>query len=466
MATRKRITPLTRRIWLLACAPTLGACVVACSAHGEGATIGDSALSADAATDSAPADGGATAPAPLPPGIYALDGTDPTAPADDLAPLLQIIGPATDVGLGESIHTSGGFEAMKARLVRYLVEKAGFRVLAMETPRSAAFDVTDAYVRTCQGTSTDAARGIFPVFACDSTAQLLAWMCAYDQTNPSDPVQFFGFDEQQPWTDYHELGLYLSQAAPADAAALTGGLQTCDGPQATSEYDYRKNHSKDPYSQANFDVCTRGLDALDAYLSQNQAAVTQRTSTREFALAHVASVSLRAWQGQRFYENTDFQRSAQTRDLAMAVIYEALRSIYFPNAKAVLWAHDAHLMRDGNAAGYVENMGSVLSHDFGDAYVPIGLSGWDVEVNWPGAYAKGPTTPLAKSSQVFEWDLDQLGYPWLLVDLTAPGLASFLTPGASYQYGNANNIADLVPAAQFRATIFFQSSPPMNALFW
>lgn len=414
------------------------------------------------------ADGGVEAgqSATLPPGIDVLDGVDAGMPTDDLAPLVVVVGDAGDVGLGESDHTSGGFEAMKARIVRYLMESDGFRVLAVETPRTRALGVTNQYVQTCDGTPTAALSGMWPQFASDSMRDLLAWMCSYNQQNPGDRVELVGFDMQQPWTDYDALGQFFTQAAPADASKLMSGLTTCDGAQATSAADYWQHHSGDAYAQASFDTCTQGLDAMGAYLSSNQAALTQGSSAQAFALAQLTLVSFTAWQGYRL-NASDFDASAPIRDVAMAKIYEGLRSIYFPDEKAILWAHDGHLMRDGAAAGYVRNMGSVLSQDLGSAYAPIGLSGWNVEVDWPGVYANGPTSSPGMSPQVFEWKLEQLGRPWLLVDLDDPGLGSFLTPGAAYQYGNApSGEFLLVPAAQFRAAIFFQTSPPMTGLDW
>ncbi|HSF42349.1 MAG TPA: erythromycin esterase family protein, partial [Thermoanaerobaculia bacterium] len=72
---------------------------------------------------------------PVQPGVWRLPhGNDPTLPLDDLEPLRSLIGKATVVGLGETIHTSGGYYRMKHRAFRFLVEKMGFRVFAFESP--------------------------------------------------------------------------------------------------------------------------------------------------------------------------------------------------------------------------------------------------------------------------------------------------------------------------------------------
>jgi hypothetical protein len=66
-----------------------------------------------------------------------LKTTDPNAPLDDLAPLQQLIGNASIVGLGEDTHGSHEFFTMKHRLLEFLVEKMGFTMFAMEGSWSA-----------------------------------------------------------------------------------------------------------------------------------------------------------------------------------------------------------------------------------------------------------------------------------------------------------------------------------------
>jgi erythromycin esterase-like protein len=451
---------------VLACG---GSVASAPSSMGSGDDAGAPPPSADAGDAANTSEAGDAADSGLPQGVYPLATSDQTAPYDDLAPLLAMVGSTANVGIGESIHTSGGFEAMKARIVRYLVDKGGFRVVAIESPRTAAANVTGKYVATCAGTPTQAASGIFGVFAADTTRDLLAWLCAFNQSHPGDTVQFVGFDVQQAWTDWDALRTWLAQAAPADAASLTGPLMACDGPQATSEADYAQNHFNDPYDAAHFASCGQALDALDAYIAANQAAMTQRTSAEAYTLGKLSALGLRSWQGEKYYYTTDTLKSFEARDLAMAPVYEMLRSLYFPQKKALLWAHNYHLMRSHPAASDPQgvpgarNMGSVLAQDLGDAYAPIGLSGWDVEINWPGT-GHGPTSTPSSSSEV-EWKLHHLNQPLLLVDLHDPGLAPFLTPSATYGCGNPWSMG-MVPADQWRAVVYFESSPPMNALFW
>src|SRR5215218_5709171 len=69
---------------------------------------------------------------PVQAGIWRLDGIDPALGTKDLEPLRKMIGNASVVALGETYHTTGGIYVLKHRIFRYLVEKMGFRVFAME----------------------------------------------------------------------------------------------------------------------------------------------------------------------------------------------------------------------------------------------------------------------------------------------------------------------------------------------
>ncbi|MER7927468.1 hypothetical protein ABTY96_30760 [Streptomyces sp. NPDC096057] len=61
-----------------------------------------------------------------------LSRLDPEAPLDDLEPLRDILGGTRVVVLGGHSHFIGEFAAMRRRILRFLVERCGFTVLAFE----------------------------------------------------------------------------------------------------------------------------------------------------------------------------------------------------------------------------------------------------------------------------------------------------------------------------------------------
>jgi erythromycin esterase len=67
-------------------------------------------------------------------GTHAIPLThlDPEAPLDDLEPLRELIGAARVVAIGENSHFITEFSLLRQRILRFLVERCGFTVLAFE----------------------------------------------------------------------------------------------------------------------------------------------------------------------------------------------------------------------------------------------------------------------------------------------------------------------------------------------
>jgi erythromycin esterase-like protein len=160
----------------------------------------------------------------------------------------------------------------------------------------------------------------------------------------------------------------------------------------------------------------------------------------------------------------------QTRDREMAATVEGIRQLWFADAKAFLWAHDGHLAKAGDRAGYVHDMGATLADHFGADYYPIGLVAYQVDINWPGEAMPGPCQSLAPddSANAAEKMLHDLGRPALLVDLAFRGAATpFFAPTTSYDYMSAGGGAWTGPIQdQFSALVFLEHSAAMQPLDW
>lgn len=393
---------------------------------------------------------------PLPSGISTFVGTDSSIPPDDLAPLDALIGNARYIGIGESVHTSGGYYAFKRRMIEHLVRDLGVRVVTFETPRTAAKRL-DSFVQTCQGTAFDALNGsIFGVFVDDNTEALVQFLCEFNKTHAADPVRIFGFDAQQPQDDTPELNAFLTRAAAADAAGLATGIAMCETAPADAQH---------PFTQAAFDACTAGLDAIDAYIVAHRPALVTATDETSVRLGEVAALSLRSWQVEDFTTTSDPNRSFEARDVAMHHIFDALRDVFFADRRAIIWAHNYHLMTDhpdvvGDPVPGVRTFGTELRDEVGADYLPIALTGFDVQINWPGV-GTGPVSPAIAGS--FVLSLHSLAKPYLIVDPAAPFAGTVTRPlrdGASFGDGT------LVPSAHYGALVYLEHSPEMNALFW
>jgi erythromycin esterase len=401
---------------------------------------------------------GAAAPA----GVHPIDEPGADFGGRDLAVLAGIVGDADLVALGESVHTSEGFSSAKRDIIRYLVEDLGFRAFGIESPWSEADRLT-RFVATCDDDPIDAMTTLFPVWGSASLLELLTWACEYNLEHQTDPVHFFGFDMQQPWTDTTNLSAFLAAAAPAESGELIQGLSACDGAGYRSASDYAADggHERalDPGA---FDACILGVGAVRAYLDRNAEALAAASSAEQLGHARIALRSLEAWQEFKVHQVSDPGASREARDRAMADIVARLREVRFPGARAALWAHNNHIRKRGaDVVTPFVGMGTHLAQALGDDYLAIGLTGFDVEVNWPGVLEEPLPTPLPSSVEAI---LHDLGGTAAIVDLAvAIAEGELFEPGRPYRFavGGPQLIGD-----QYDAVVYLDHSGPMDALYW
>jgi len=214
-----------------------------------------------------------------------------------------------------------------------------------------------------------------------------------------------------------------------------------------------------PYPEDEFVACLAGIDVLDAYLETNEADLAAATSDEAVALARIASLSLRSWQGAQHYWASDMAQSYEWRDVAMHRIFDGLRRLYFPDSRVVIWAHNFHLETDHPAVDDpglqgISTFGTELYRQVGDDYAAVALMGYEVEINWPGVHQ-----PPLPGPDFLETRLHGLGEPYLIVDFDSPWLGE----DAAYEL---DFLGTLVPREQFRLGFYLDYSPGMRALAW
>jgi erythromycin esterase len=387
-------------------------------------------------------------------GVWRVDGTDPALPDADLQPLRGILGKATVVGLGESIHTSGGYYEAKHRLFRFLVERLGFRAIAFETPWLAG-DTANRYVQTCEGDPDTASAGFFGVWRSRELSALLGWMCEWNRAHPKpkDRVAVFAFDVQyQAAQDAEALVAFLRRVGIDPELAPFDGLARCGAVEAA----FRGTQVVPPEETA---ACNGAARAVADRFAHDAAALIRQVGKTDFTWATLRLTGLQAWIEEMVYFDSDFERSFAARDRGMAALFLGIRALRMPGAKVAVWAHDAHIAKDGSGFGLVV-MGSVLAGALGPRYATLGLVGHDVSIDWRGVGC-GPVPPPGAAS--VEELLHDLGEEALLVDLRFPGAAPpLLTPGATYEIVHAS----MVPLRAFNGLLYLEHSRAMAPLAW
>lgn len=258
----------------------------------------------------------------------------------DLAPLLDRIGDAKVVLLGEATHGTSEFYRMRARIVRELVLRRGFNVLAVEAdwPDSAQID---RYVRDLPPSRhAFTAFERFPTWMWRNreTLELVEWLRAFnrEQTDTLRHVSFSGLDLYSLYTSASTVIAYLDSVDPGAAAV------------ARRRYGCLTPWQRDPaaYGRAavsgQFAGCEREAIGILKDLLQRRLDYVAKDGYRFFDATQNARLVVDA---ERYYRAMYWGswESWNLRDEHMFNTLEALLEERGPGARAIVWAHNSHV---------------------------------------------------------------------------------------------------------------------------
>ncbi|MGK5733866.1 erythromycin esterase family protein [Streptomyces sp. URMC 124] len=309
-----------------------------------------------------------------------LTTLDPDAPLDDLEPLRELIGDARVVGVGESSHFIHEFGLVRRRLLRFLVERCGFTVLAFEYGFSEAFAL-DAWVRGA-GPDGDLERisgAALPM----GLQEPLRSLRLHNRT-AERPVRFAGVDVPaaggsllpalQPVVDHLRAAdpeaLPEAETAVRIAERFAGESAAAAAP-AWSRLDAIEQ-----------DALTAALARLLIRFRATEPLQVARTgryayevALRRLEAACHADYTIRAMAALFAGTGLDADTSSRETYMAGSVLWHLQHAE--PDARVVLMAHNAHLQKETVAFdGYPTAfpMGQFLHRALGDAYFALGVS--------------------------------------------------------------------------------------------
>jgi protein-L-isoaspartate(D-aspartate) O-methyltransferase len=315
-----------------------------------------------------------SAPASRPASVAQLirECAEPIARIEDaeLGGLIERVGDARVVLLGEATHGTSEFYRMRARITQELVLRRGFTMVAVEADWPDA-SVVDRYVRDLRARPRQwdpFAR--FPTWMWRNreTQALVEWLHAYNEQvgEPERKVSFSGLDLYSMYTSAYEVVRYLDRVDPIAArsarerygcltpwqadpsaygrAATTGRMQACE------------TH----VVQILTDLLARRLDYSrqdgDDFLDATRNAAVVANAERYYRTMYYGAVA--SW---------------NLRDQHMFDTLEALLAHRGPDAKIVVWEHNSHV---GDAAATEmsargeHNVGHLCRRRFGaDAFI-------------------------------------------------------------------------------------------------
>ncbi|WAL68386.1 erythromycin esterase family protein [Amycolatopsis cynarae] len=309
-----------------------------------------------------------------------LTHLDPEAPLDDLEPLRELTGSARVVAIGENSHFITEFSQLRQRILRFLVERCGFTVLAFEYGFSEGFPL-DAWAQG-EGQDDELAAHLAAAIPI-GVAEPLRWMRRHNATT-GVPVRFAGIDipaaggSLLPALD--PVADYLSQIDPEvlpmiqKAIGIAGSFAGASAAAAAPAWTRLAAAEQDALSAILMRLLIRFRALSPLYVSRGDHHGFDVALRRLEAACH-ADYGFRAMAG--LYDGTGLTADTSARDVYMAESVLWHLKHFEPGTRVVLAAHNAHIQKtpvsfDGHLTGLP--MGQHLRRALGERYVSLALT--------------------------------------------------------------------------------------------
>jgi erythromycin esterase-like protein len=352
--------------------------------------------------------------------------------ANDYDKLLELIGNARFVLLGEATHGTHEFYSERATITKRLIAEKGFSILAIEAdwPDSAR---VHRYVR---GAATDAnadkaLSGFrrFPTWMWRNVVVLefVEWLRGFNKNiDPKRaPVGFYGMDLYSLHASIEAVLKYLDKVDPEAAR------------RARLRYSCFDHFSRNPqeYGYATTVGATESCEnAVVEQLVELQQKASQFLSRDGEVAAEeffFAEQNARLVMDAEQYYRAMFRGRASSWNLRDRHMVETLENLVTHldgsrQPKAIVWAHNSHLgdARATEMSHYGEvNVGQLIRERFGDEAMLIGFSTHHGTVtaasDWGAPAERKNVRPALRGS--YEALFHETGLPWFWIDLRGAG---------------------------------------------
>ena len=264
----------------------------------------------------------------------------------DLDPLLDAVGEARYVLLGEASHGTHEYYDWRARVTMRLVREKGFGVVAVEGDWPDCRHV-DRYVRGLPGAAAsglDAVRAFrrWPtwMWGNEEVARFADALRAHNAAQPPGRrVGFRGLDVYSLWESLDAVRAYVQEHLPEDAGFVRRA-HACFEPFAQDPQEYARATVLVPTS------CEREVLDLLTSLRQRAAEASAPASADDPEAAFDAEQNaLVARNAERYYRAMirSGAESWNVRDRHMVETLERVMEHRGPDAKCVVWEHNTHV---------------------------------------------------------------------------------------------------------------------------
>jgi len=290
----------------------------------------------------------------------------------DLGPLLERIGDARVVLMGEASHGTSEFYRMRERISRELILRKGFKFIAIEGDWPDAARI-DHYVRLAHPRPprwTAFARFPTWMWRNQEVRAFVDWLRQHNaQAEAADRVAFHGLDLYSLYNSIHSVVGYLDEVDPP-TAAIARHRYGCLTPWQSDPSSYGHAALNSRYRSCEEEVVSMLGDLLDKHLHY-----TGQDGERFLDAVQNARLVANA---ERYYRTMYYgsRSSWNLRDSHMFETLKHLLDFHGPDSKAIVWAHNSHIgdCRATEMSRRGEhNIGQLCRTEFGRAACLIGF---------------------------------------------------------------------------------------------
>ncbi|HEX9669819.1 MAG TPA: protein-L-isoaspartate(D-aspartate) O-methyltransferase [Thermoanaerobaculia bacterium] len=257
----------------------------------------------------------------------------------DLGPLLERVGGAKVVLLGEATHGTSEFYRMRARITRELVARQGFTVVAVEADWPDAAQI-DRWVRGGAPLADEPAFTRFPTWMWrnEEVVELARWLRAWNGgiEDPARRVSFHGLDLYSLYASIGAVVRYLEAVDP-EAARVARLRYGCLTPWENDPALYGRAALMRTHQTCESEVVANLVDLLKRRLDYQ--ARDPESFLDAAQNARIAATAERYYRVM-YYGSRD---SWNLRDQHMFETLQTVLAFRGPEAKAVVWEHNSHI---------------------------------------------------------------------------------------------------------------------------
>ncbi|HFA48749.1 MAG TPA: erythromycin esterase family protein [Bacteroidetes bacterium] len=298
---------------------------------------------------------------------------NPAAVDDKLTPLIDYLGEANFVGMGEATHGTSEFYKMKDQLFRALVKEKGFKAIIFELPWGNALKVNDFVTKDIGTAKNVVGQTIYWTYDTQEVIDLVQWIHDYNMGRADDEkIYFVGNDPQGSDFEIERnlISGYLEQVQPDSVNSVMQNYSSL--PFDLNDYSNENQSIKN----ANIE----GTQKVYDYFVEHKDLFVAASSELEYEIALMASHVVQS--REYIFRIGDF---GTPRDSRMAEYSEWWQRILGENAKVAIWAHNFHVM-DGSSIN-LDAMGTFLHNRHFSTYRNVGFSFGKGDFN---AFVAGP----------------------------------------------------------------------------